>query len=241
MNSEEKRIWNLSGPIAQMDKYFQEQKHDLFDEKIRQPKAARTPKYWGSRDKSTRTTTIPDRLGMVVDVESDEVTSNDMIHKVQKLSDGCLRSKLKHDSFLDDIANQLSTPRLANDVVKSEKRTAANGVGRSCLKAGDLPEDLVTFLHDHIVYSEPHGYKHVTPYMKNNVQLGWGAQIKVRSNQPPVRIGTFDDPYVAAIAVAATKFDTSLLDCSMNAKKWLHSVVEDESELYTWLAYHMTE
>lgn len=187
-----------------------------------------------TRQKSARKIIAPDRLGVIVDPGSNEVTMTNDTENVDDLVDMMVDDLPMPIDFMHDTISfrpMYPTPYTTQYSIQCRKTSSS----RSFLLKTDLPKILVDFLQPNILMGSFHTYKHVSPYWSHNVMKGWGAQIKVDGKL--TRVGTFDDEFVAAIAVTAALMDASLLTEPCKAKSWIEDMCKESfnSELLIWI------
>ncbi len=119
-------------------------------------------------------------------------------------------------------------------------------INRCTLKEEDIPPALVEFMEDKILKKTKNMYERdpskgpyqgVTPFVSHGVQTGWGAQLQNKSRGQMIRIGTFDDIKVAAIAFTAAYLDRDLIDEPLKGRDWIESMCKKENleELENWI------
>lgn len=198
-------------------------------------KKVRLAKQWISRDKSCRERKSPDRLGVVSYDADPETLHHVVMNNITSLSDAELATKLysNADTLLADVDGLYEACKTTKQML-TRSRPALGG--RVVLSRSDLPKELIDFIDSKILYGGHYNYKHVTPYTSRQQKNGWGAQIKFQGKL--VRVGTFDDEYVAAVCITASLLDKTLLGYPLAARRWLESVVSDKLQLLEWIGLH---
>jgi hypothetical protein len=120
------------------------------------------------------------------------------------------------------------TPRPGN--WKNRDRDIAPS--RITLSKDDLPESMISFLNSKITTSKGGmAYKHVTKYQRG----GFHAQRKRTDTGQTINLGVYDDPYVAAVVVAASYMDEKILSEPLASKKWLECMITQPEKLEQWI------
>ena len=166
------------------------------------------------------------------------------------------------ESIIDDIPFvKLEKSNTKNPVEKKTKKepkqkfeaplpkssnTRDRPINRCTLKEEDIPESLMEFMKDRILKKTKTMYERdpskgpyqgVTPYVSHGIQTGWGAQLQNKNRGQMIRIGTFDNIEVAAIAFTAAYIDRDLIDEPLKGRDWIESMCKKENseELEDWI------
>ena len=118
-------------------------------------------------------------------------------------------------------------------------------INRCVIKYEEIPQKLVEYLEPNILMKPTHiyekdtskgQYQGISPYISHKVQTGWGAQLQNKKRMQMIRIGTFDDIKVAALAFTAAYIDHDLIDEPLKARDWLEDMCKPENaeQLEDW-------
>ena len=168
--------------------------------------------------------------GQVIDFkEVDYISESEM----KKTYDECI-----DDSFFKDcgIFYENHIPYIMAELPTSQAEwmNTQPYCGRVLTTALELPSLLIMSLDDKILRSfKGHSFRHVIPY--NASTSLWQANLRNENGQN-IRLGAFDDEYVAAIVVTAARHDARLLSKSLIAKCWLDVMIRDPKELQIWIS-----
>ena len=164
-----------------------------------------------------------------------------------------LESVIKDIPFVEiDKSTKKSTGQTYKKEPKPEaplpksSNTRDRPINRCTLKKKDIPEVLMEFMEDKILKKTKNMYERdtskgpyqgVTPFVSHGIQTGWGAQLQNKSRGQMIRIGTFDDIKVAAIAFTAAYLDRDLIDEPLKGRDWIERMCKKENleELEDWI------
>jgi hypothetical protein len=170
-------------------------------------------------------------------------TRKQLLKKIAAMDPGDLDNYTNINFELnDDGTMNITKSRKKRDETKINRPTkeiAKKDPGRIELKLNQIHPKLVQFLQPYIIFSKTveSGYKGVTKFTSHGKVKGWGAQ-RHHPDFPklaPIRMGTYDDKDVAALALALTYADPSLI-VRLEPARWLKSHgTGPESFIQEWI------
>ena len=137
-------------------------------------------------------------------------------------------------------------PKRKEPVLPKAENKRDRPINRCVLTYDQLPSSLKEFLEPKILMKPAHifakdekkgPYQGITPFVSHGTQTGWGAQLQNKQRMQMIRIGTFDDIKVAAIAFTAAYVDNDLIDEPLKARDWLEDMCKDANKeaLQDWI------
>jgi hypothetical protein len=130
-------------------------------------------------------------------------------------------------------------PKRKEPVLPKAENKRDRPINRCILTYDQLPSSLKELLEPKILMKPAHifakdekkgPYQGITPFVSHGTQTGWGAQLQNKQRMQMIRIGTFDDIKVAAIAFTAAYIDNDLIDEPLKARDWLEDMCKHSNK-----------